>query len=92
MRRRIELPRKCKLDLTNQAWAQRLLAKPVQHPVARANPPAALPKPEPKPLPPEELTERIQAERIQAEIEAAFETFRKRNAEKRVAKRDKARE
>jgi hypothetical protein len=88
MRRRNELPRKCQLDLTNQAWAQRLLAKPIQRPVTRVNPPAAPPKPESKSeskpeFKPESKPTDPLIERIQAEIDTAFEAFRQRLARRR---------
>jgi hypothetical protein len=72
--------RKCKLDLTGQAWAQRFLAKPIRQ--ARPAVPAA--PPAPPMAPPEQLTESVLAK-----VEAEFEALRKRNAEKRAAKRDK---
>ena len=75
MRRRIELPRKCKLDLTGQAWAQRLLAKPIRLLEPSKNPPAAQPEAPPS----------GQRAAIQAQIEAELAVLRERNG--RAAKR-----
>jgi hypothetical protein len=75
MRRRIELPRKCTLDLTGQAWAQRFLAKPVRQLGPSKNPPAAQPEDSPS----------RQRAAIQAQIDAELAALRERNG--RAAKR-----
>jgi len=75
MRRRIELPRKCALELTGQAWAQRFLAKPIRLLEPSRNPPAAQPEAPPS----------RQRAAIQAQIEAELAVLRDRNG--RAAKR-----
>jgi hypothetical protein len=75
MRPRIELPPKCKLDLTGQAWAQRFLAKPVRQLGPSKNPPAAQPEAPPS----------RQRAAIQAQIEAELAVLGEKN--RRAAKR-----
>jgi hypothetical protein len=72
MRPRIELPPKCKLDLTGQAWAQRFLARQLG---PSKNPPAAQPEASPS----------RQRAAIQAQIEAELAVLGEKN--RRAAKR-----